>query len=91
MKERDLERKRGERERRCPEKSSAFSLTRSKEACPLLSWEKEDEGGSNWRWPLDIQTEMRQAVRCRVLGSGESSRLEGHLCLQTTSSNEALE
>ena len=84
----------GEKERRekeCPEKSSAFSLISSKEACPLLSWEKEDEGGSNLRWPLDIQMEIRQAVRCRVLGSGESSRLEGHLCLQTISSNEALE
>ena len=62
--ERDMERKRGERKRRCPEKSSAFSLTSREEACSLLNWEKEDEGGSYLRWPLDFQTEMRQAVRC---------------------------
>ena len=32
--ERDMERNRGERKRRCPEKSSEFSLTSNKKACP---------------------------------------------------------
>ena len=84
MKERETERERMDRER-CARESPDFSLTSSTDGCPLLSWEELDEGRSSLRCPLDIQVEMRQAVRCRVLGSGESSRMEGHLCLKTMS------
>lgn len=53
------------------EKSSAFSLTRSKEACPLLSREKEDEGWSKLEMAIRHPDRAEQAVRVPSLGSGE--------------------